>query len=126
MQSGALGIKVMVGGRLNGGEIARREWAREGRVPLHTYSADVDYGTAEAYTTAGIIGVKVWIFKKLHFVKGAKEFQKLAKAAESAAATQAALAAAAQPAAAPAASAAAPAPVEPAAPPQGGTPHADA
>jgi small subunit ribosomal protein S3 len=85
MQSGALGIKVMVGGRLNGGEIARREWAREGRVPLHTYSADVDYGTAEAYTTAGIIGVKVWIFKKQHFVKGAKEFQQLAKAAQAAA-----------------------------------------
>jgi small subunit ribosomal protein S3 len=84
-------------------------------VPLHTYSADVDYGTAEAYTTAGIIGVKVWIFKKLHFVKGAKEFQQLAKAAESAAATQAALASA-QPAAVPAAPAA----------PEGGTPHADA
>ena len=119
MQSGALGIKVMVGGRLNGGEIARREWAREGRVPLHTYSADVDYGTAEAYTTAGIIGVKVWIFKKLHFVKGAKEFQQLAKAAVAAAATQAALAGAAAPQSAPAAVAA---PVAP----EGGTPHADA
>jgi small subunit ribosomal protein S3 len=122
MQSGALGIKVMVGGRLNGAEIARREWSREGRVPLHTYSADVDYGTAEAYTTAGIIGVKVWIFKKLHFVKGAKEFQQLAKAAETAAATQAALQAAA-PVAAPAPAAAAPAV---AAAPEGGTPHADA
>ena len=69
MQSGALGIKVMVSGRLNGAEIARREWNREGRVPLHTFSADVDYGTAEAMTSAGIIGVKVWIFKKQHFVK---------------------------------------------------------
>ncbi|MCX5797361.1 MAG: 30S ribosomal protein S3 [Elusimicrobia bacterium] len=127
MQSGALGIKVMVGGRLNGAEIARREWAREGRVPLHTYSADVDYGTAEAYTTAGIIGVKVWIFKKLHFVKGAKEFQQLAKAAESAAAAQAALATAAAPApvAQPAAAAPAPAPSAQAVP-EGGTPHADA
>ena len=127
MQSGALGIKVIVGGRLNGAKIARREWAREGRVPLHTYSADVDYGTAEAYTTAGIIGVKVSIFKKLHFVKGAKEFQQLAKAAENAAATQAALQAAA-PAAAPepaSAPVAAAAPAAPAAP-EGGTPHADA
>ncbi len=102
-------------------EIARREWAREGRVPLHTFSADVDYGTAEAYTTAGIIGVKVWIFKKLLFVKSAKEFQQMAKAAESAAATTAALAAAPVPAAA--------APVvvaQAAAPAPGGTPHADA
>ncbi len=121
IQSGALGIKIMVSGRLNGSEIARREWAREGRVPLHTFSADVDYGTAEAYTTAGIIGVKVWIFKKLLFVKSAKEFQQMAKAAESAAATTAALAAAPVPAAA--------APVvvaQAAAPAPGGTPHADA
>ncbi|MDD5629000.1 MAG: 30S ribosomal protein S3 [Elusimicrobia bacterium] len=117
MQSGALGIKVMVGGRLNGGEIARREWAREGRVPLHTYSADVDYGTAEAFTTAGLIGVKVWIFKKLHFVKGAKEFQQLAKAAETAAAAQAALA----PAVAPAPEGA-PSPEAPAVPSPEGTP----
>ena len=79
MQSGALGIKVMVGGRLNGGEIARREWMREGRVPLHTYAADVDYGTAEAFTTAGLIGVKVWIFKKQLFVKSPKELLLLAK-----------------------------------------------
>jgi small subunit ribosomal protein S3 len=93
MQSGALGIKVMVGGRLNGAEIARREWAREGRVPLHTYSADVDYGTSEAHTTAGLIGVKCWIFKKQHFVKTAKEFQLMAKAAESVVTTQEALAA---------------------------------
>lgn len=73
MQAGALGIKVMVGGRLNGAEIARREWLREGRVPLHTYCADVDYGLAEAFTTAGLIGVKVWIFKKQLFVKSPKE-----------------------------------------------------
>src|SRR5208282_3066153 len=81
MQSGALGIKVMVGGRLNGGEIARREWMREGRVPLHTYAADVDYGTAEAFTTAGLIGVKVWIFKKQLFVKSPKELSQLVKQA---------------------------------------------
>src|SRR5438105_33195 len=79
MQSGALGIKVMVGGRLNGSEIARREWQREGRVPLHTYCADVDYGTAEAFTTAGLIGVKVWIFKKQLFVKSPKELLQLAR-----------------------------------------------
>jgi small subunit ribosomal protein S3 len=63
MRVGALGIKVKVGGRLNGAEIARSEWYREGRVPLHTLRADIDYGTAEARTTYGIIGVKVWIFK---------------------------------------------------------------
>jgi small subunit ribosomal protein S3 len=79
IQSGALGIKVMVSGRINGAEISRREWNREGRVPLHTYAADVDYGTAEAMTSAGIIGVKVWIFKKQHFVKSFKELQQMAK-----------------------------------------------
>jgi small subunit ribosomal protein S3 len=63
MRLGALGIKVNVGGRLNGAEIARSEWAREGRVPLHTLRADIDYGFAEASTTYGIIGVKVWIYK---------------------------------------------------------------
>ena len=63
MRVGAEGIKVKVGGRLNGAEIARSEWYREGRVPLHTLRADVDYGTAEAHTTYGVIGVKVWIFK---------------------------------------------------------------
>lgn len=63
MRLGALGIKVCVGGRLNGAEIARSEWYREGRVPLHTLRADIDYGFAEAKTTYGIIGVKVWIFK---------------------------------------------------------------
>ncbi|MCS5566333.1 MAG: 30S ribosomal protein S3 [Methylococcales bacterium] len=63
MRLGAQGIKVNVGGRLNGAEIARREWYREGRVPLHTLRADIDYGFAEANTTYGTIGVKVWIFK---------------------------------------------------------------
>jgi small subunit ribosomal protein S3 len=63
MRVGAEGIKVKVGGRLNGAEIARSEWYREGRVPLHTLRADIDYGFAEANTTYGIIGVKVWIFK---------------------------------------------------------------
>lgn len=63
MRLGAQGIKVTVAGRLNGAEIARAEWYREGRVPLHTLRADIDYGTAEALTTYGIIGVKVWIFK---------------------------------------------------------------
>jgi small subunit ribosomal protein S3 len=60
---GALGIKINVSGRLNGAEIARSEWAREGRVPLHTLRADIDYGTAEAKTTYGIIGIKVWVYK---------------------------------------------------------------
>ncbi|ACU90844.1 30S ribosomal protein S3 [Desulfomicrobium sp. ZS1] len=60
---GALGIKVQCGGRLGGAEIARTEWAREGRVPLHTLRADIDYGVALAKTTYGIIGVKVWVFK---------------------------------------------------------------
>jgi len=63
MRLGALGIKISVAGRLNGAEIARGEWYREGRVPLHTLRADIDYGTAEASTTYGIIGIKVWIFK---------------------------------------------------------------
>ena len=63
MRIGALGIKVRVSGRLNGAEIARTEWYREGRVPLHTFRADIDYGLAEAQTTYGVIGVKVWIFK---------------------------------------------------------------
>ncbi|HOX22736.1 MAG TPA: 30S ribosomal protein S3 [Elusimicrobiales bacterium] len=73
MSAGALGIKIMVSGRLGGAEIARREWKREGRIPLHTLCADIDYGTAEAYTTMGQIGVKVWIFKKLHFAKSPRE-----------------------------------------------------
>jgi len=63
MRVGAEGVKVKVGGRLNGAEIARSEWYHEGRVPLHTLRADIDYGFAEAHTTYGVIGVKVWIFK---------------------------------------------------------------
>ncbi|MDH5394775.1 MAG: 30S ribosomal protein S3 [Gammaproteobacteria bacterium] len=63
MRIGAEGIRINVAGRLNGAEIARTEWYREGRVPLHTLRADIDYGVAEANTTYGIIGVKVWIFK---------------------------------------------------------------
>ncbi len=63
MRLGAEGVKVMLAGRLNGAEIARTEWYREGRVPLHTLRADIDYGVHEAQTTYGIIGVKVWIFK---------------------------------------------------------------
>jgi len=63
MRSGALGVKVRVSGRLNGSEIARTEWYREGRIPLHTFRADIDYGLSEAMTTYGVIGVKVWIFK---------------------------------------------------------------
>ncbi|MEW8315334.1 MAG: 30S ribosomal protein S3 [Candidatus Thiodiazotropha endolucinida] len=63
MRLGAEGIKVHISGRLNGAEIARSEWYREGRVPLHTLRADIDYGFAEANTTYGIIGVKVWVFK---------------------------------------------------------------
>ena len=63
MRLGAQGIKIMSSGRLNGAEIARREWYREGRVPLHTLRADIDYGTAEANTTYGKIGIKVWVYK---------------------------------------------------------------
>ena len=63
MRIGAEGIKVKVAGRLNGAEIARSEWYREGRVPLHTFRADIDYGLAEAMTTYGVIGVKAWIFR---------------------------------------------------------------
>jgi small subunit ribosomal protein S3 len=63
MRLGAQGIKIRVAGRLNGADIARAEWYHEGRVPLHTLRADIDYGTVEASTTYGIIGVKVWVFK---------------------------------------------------------------
>lgn len=70
MKSGAKGIKVRVSGRLNGAEMARTEWYMEGRVPLHTLRADIDYGTFEANTTYGKIGVKVWIFKGEIFDKG--------------------------------------------------------
>ena len=70
MRLGAKGIKVRVSGRLNGAEIARSEWYREGRVPLHTLRADIDYGFAEARTTYGVIGVKTWIFKGEIFGRG--------------------------------------------------------
>lgn len=73
MSSGAQGIKIMVSGRLGGAEIARREWLREGRIPLQTFRADIDFGFAESYTTMGQIGVKVWIFKKELYKKTEKE-----------------------------------------------------
>lgn len=63
LRAGAEGVKICVSGRLGGAEIARSEWNREGRVPLHTFRADIDYGLAEAHTTFGVIGVKVWICK---------------------------------------------------------------
>jgi small subunit ribosomal protein S3 len=63
MRQGALGVKIQIGGRLGGAEIARSEWYREGRVPLHTLRADIDYATYEAHTTYGVLGIKVWIFK---------------------------------------------------------------
>ena len=80
LRAGALGVKVCVSGRLGGAEIARTEWHREGRVPLHTFRADIDYAHAEAHTTFGVIGVKVWIFKGEKIGTVAKE-----QAAESAA-----------------------------------------
>ena len=73
MQGGAQGIKVMVGGRLGGNEIARREWMKEGRVPLQTFRADIDYGFSESNTKMGKIGVKVWIFKKELYKKTERE-----------------------------------------------------
>ena len=73
MRLGAQGIKIHVSGRLNGAEIARSEWYREGRVPLHTLRADIDYGLAEAYTTYGVVGIKVWIFKGEVFGLGENE-----------------------------------------------------
>src|ERR1700688_2766458 len=105
MRSGALGVKVRASGRLNGAEIARTEWSREGRVPLHTFRADIDYGLAEAHTTYGVIGVKVWIFKGEVFDQA-----QLDRAAESAQAAQAAEAAAASTPAAAVPAAAVPAP----------------
>lgn len=63
MRAGAVGVKIMVAGRLGGAEIARTEWAKEGRIPLQTLRADIDYGTAEAATVMGRIGIKVWIFR---------------------------------------------------------------
>ncbi|HEB97648.1 MAG TPA: 30S ribosomal protein S3 [Sedimenticola thiotaurini] len=77
MRLGAEGIKINIAGRLNGAEIARSEWYREGRVPLHTLRADIDYGFAEANTTYGVIGVKVWIFKGEVF-EGAEQVEEAA------------------------------------------------
>ena len=89
MRSGALGVKVRVSGRLNGSEIARTEWYREGRIPLHTFRADIDYGFSEAHTTYGIIGVKVWIFKGEVFEKPKVEAVAEGEAAASVAAVPA-------------------------------------
>lgn len=75
MQGGAQGIKVMVAGRLGGNEIARTEWMKEGRVPLQTFRADVDYGFSEACTKMGQIGVKAWIFKREHYKKTEREIR---------------------------------------------------
>lgn len=82
MNSEALGIKVMVSGRLGGVEIARREWFREGRVPLHTLRAEIDYGFAEALITMGRIGVKVWIFRRELFKKTEREMWEEVRKAE--------------------------------------------
>lgn len=81
MRLGALGIKIHVSGRLNGAEIARSEWYREGRVPLHTLRADIDYGLAESNTTYGVIGVKVWIFKGEVFDKSTSDATEAAESA---------------------------------------------
>ncbi|MBI4386922.1 MAG: 30S ribosomal protein S3 [Elusimicrobia bacterium] len=104
MQSGALGVKVMAAGRLGGSEIARREWQREGRVPLHTFSADIDYGFSEAYTTMGLIGVKVWIFRKQLYVKSPRELLLAARKEKQSQEASAALVEVPKPASAPAVS----------------------
>jgi small subunit ribosomal protein S3 len=103
MRSGALGVKVRMSGRLNGSEIARTEWYREGRIPLHTFRADIDYGLAEARTTYGVIGIKVWIFKGEVFDQPQIERAPAEPAADAAAATAAAVTSATPPPAAPAA-----------------------
>ncbi|GAB1402559.1 30S ribosomal protein S3 [Elusimicrobiota bacterium] len=82
MLAGAQGIKIMCAGRLGGAEIARTEWTKEGRIPLQTFRAEIDYGFSEANTTMGKIGVKVWIFKKEHFQKTAKELLEEARLIE--------------------------------------------
>lgn len=82
MASGALGIKTMVSGRLGGAEIARTEWMKEGRVPLQTFRADIDYGFSEALITMGRIGVKVWIFKKELFQKSDQDLLEEARLVE--------------------------------------------
>src|SRR5690606_12608948 len=81
MRLGAQGIKIASSGRLNGIEIARSEWYREGRVPLHTPRADIDYGFAEAKTTYGVIGIKVWVFKGETIGKGDRPIGPAAEAA---------------------------------------------
>jgi small subunit ribosomal protein S3 len=91
-------VKVRVSGRLNGSEIARTEWYREGRIPLHTFRADIDYGLSEAHTTYGVIGVKVWIFKGEVFDKAELDQPNVEGDAAAAAAAGAAPAAAATPA----------------------------
>jgi len=119
MRSGALGIKVRMSGRLNGAEIARTEWYREGRIPLHTFRADIDYGLAEAQTTYGVIGIKVWIFKGEVFEPA--QLERAAEAGAEASPASAALAAGGVAAAAVPASgaaAAAPAGAAPVAPAQ--------
>jgi small subunit ribosomal protein S3 len=73
MQNGAEGVRIAVSGRLGGAEMSRYEWYRDGRVPLHTYRADIDYGFAEARTTYGVIGVKTWIFKGERLPRSARE-----------------------------------------------------
>ena len=93
MRSGALGVKVRVAGRLNGSEIARTELYREGRVPLHTFRADIDYGLSEAHTTYGVIGIKVWIFKGEVFDKAELEQREGTAEADPAAAAPPAVAA---------------------------------
>ena len=82
MASGALGIKIMVAGRIGGAEIARTEWAKEGRVPLQTFRADIDYGFSEALTTMGLIGVKTWVFKRELFMKTEKDLMEEVKLIE--------------------------------------------
>jgi small subunit ribosomal protein S3 len=84
MRLGAQGIKIMSAGRLNGVEIARTEWYREGRVPLHTLRADIDYGFSEAKTTYGVIGIKCWVYKGEVMAKGEQPVAPLAPAAEEA------------------------------------------
>src|ERR1700741_4700127 len=101
MRSGALGVKVRVSGRLNGAEIARTEWYREGRIPLHTFRADIDYGLGEARTTYGVIGVKVWIFKGEVFDKAELEAREAAPAEGEGAAPPVPVAAGAPPPVAP-------------------------
>src|SRR5580692_376090 len=108
MRSGALGIKVRMSGRLNGSEIARTEWYREGRIPLHTFRADIDYGLAEAKTTYGVIGIKVWIFKGEVFDQAQLDRQAAEPAVAAEAAAPVAPAAAAAPVAAASAAPAAP------------------